>query len=152
MARNITIDLNKWSKVDAPQKYDSLTLILKDPENGGPLPPLHFVKKNRVSLVKDPGEVIWTPNVKIDMYCEDDVYKKLVDWWYDSMLQDDETKTILNDLARNATERGMDLKNVVQSSREWLYHCIKSKRKSDVKKFITNWVSRATTQFLKYHK
>jgi len=152
MSRNIIIDLNKYEKVAELPEFDGLKLILQTPDGQEPIPPLFFIKKNKQNLIKDPEGVVWNPNIKIDMYGNPEQYAKLVDWWFDNMLEDEETKTIFNDMSRNATEKGFNLKAKVEDLRAWLKKCQKSKRKSTIKMFLMRNISNEVTKLLKYHK
>lgn len=151
MARNETKDLNNYERIDKPEDFNCLTIILQTPEGHDPKDyTFHYIKKNRKNLVESPEGVIWHRNIKIHQYGTSEEYGALVDWWFDEMMEDVEYKETLNAIAKNVTSipNALPLKGVIKNCREYVKGLPKSKRYSDLKKYLDNRVSRLTKYWL----
>ena len=152
MARNKEIDLNNWVRVEEMPKYDGMKLTLQTPEGGEPLPPLFYINKKKQDLIKDTKDVVWHKNIKIDMYVEQEQYNRLISWWFTEMMKEDEFKTTLNNIAKNATNHAipLPLPKVIKKAEEFIKTVPKSKRYSHIGKYLTNRVTNLTKWWLEW--
>lgn len=150
MAKNKIVDLNDYELVDTLGEHDHLKLTLqRTNEDDDPIV-VYYVKKNKKNLLKDPEGAVWHRHIKIDMYGTQEEYNKLVDWWFDELMEDVELKEILNGIAKNATNLpiALPLPKVIREARKYVKSVPKSKRYSDLKRYIENRVTAVTKYWL----
>jgi hypothetical protein len=149
--KNKTIDLNQYTTIEAPTESDCLTLILQTPASGEPVEPMHFIKKNRKSLVKSPDAQPWHKDIKIDLYCDQAEYNALVEWWFTELIDNGiELKAELNKIALPAIELSFPLPKEVVRAKNWLKTATKSERKSHIKRYLIDRITRNTKWWLGY--
>jgi hypothetical protein len=139
------IDLNKWElvyNIEDLDGYQGLIIIPKRLVDGRQLPDMYFRKDQIVSLIENTTNIIWYKDCFISNKGTDFEYSKLVDWWFDSALKDEEYKTIIND---TFNRNGFDVKISWEKAKNWLKTCVPSERKTHIHKFIWNWLSKGMT-------
>lgn len=138
-----TIDLNKWEKVSSEEDitgYKGLVIIpIKMPD--GTKPPNLFFRQGdpRSDDIIDTDSVIWTKKSSISNKGSQEEYNKRVDWWFSNAENDIEYKGIIND---TFNKYGFNVKMSWEKAKAWLKNCIPSDRKTNIHKYVWNWLTK----------
>ena len=128
---------------------DDATLIIVPPkdENGNRAPNIYYKRKDPYWLVDHiDTNTIWVSDMKLNISVDQDKYNELIDWWFDNMTEDYQNHLLK--IADSAIEIGFDLSMSVKKAREKLKLADKQKRKSNIGKFLIDWVSVGCSRYI----
>lgn len=138
----IKINLNKWVKVNDGDNIDGYQTMYITPQkldNGTQLPDIVFRKDELIiPLLEDCSDVTWEKSIHISNRGTEEEYSKRVDWWFDSAIQDPEYRNNINE---SFNKNGFDVRMSWEKAKQWLKYCTPSKRKTNIHKFIWNWLN-----------
>jgi len=113
----------------------------------GEAPTLYLKRKPLPNTVSElTGDTIWASDILVSVSATQDDYNKLVDWWFDNI-----SETYIDmilDIADNAIKEGFDTKMSVEKARNKLKVAKPEHRKSNLGKFLSNWVSTGCARYV----
>ncbi len=149
MPRLIKIDLNKWDVVgskDDLEGYSGLTITPKKLVNGIQPDDIFFRRgKQQVPEIENVEEAVWYKDCLISKNGSLEDYIKRIDWWFESALNDEDYKEIINN---TFNRNGFDIKMSWEKAKNWLISRNQSSRKTYIHKFVWNWLSKGMTMQL----
>jgi hypothetical protein len=125
-----------------------LVIYPEHDQYGNELPALFFKRRKPLDLVTslDPTPV-WEPYMKFDILVSQDQYNKFVDWWFDNI--SDDYSSILVDMAGKAIEYDFDVTMSVTKARNKLKIVPQEERKSNLGKFLSNWIGSGAAYWIR---
>lgn len=145
--KNKEFDLNEYELINEKDDYNCVS-IKPQTINGIQPPTLIYRLLNAPTYIKDPEGVEWHKDVQLDTYAEKKQWEKLIRWWYDNALSNDEYKQIMNDTYRNALDQDFDMKSVVLRLKQAQLDCIRSKRYPYQHRYLQNNITTKVKQYL----
>jgi len=146
-------NFNNYELVDSELK--ATHIIIPFINNGKESPPIYLRSKRATPVVKmtvDDG-VAWTPTLKIDTNGHPSDYIKLVMWWFDNATDDyrDSIEHIYKDMpsfedSRNRAKKWLMTEAAFRTNPTGKFN----NRKSDVGKFMINWLNRDYQKIKRY--
>lgn len=134
------MNLNKYEVTKERSEADLIIYLFEvEGKEQRPLMLKHKTSKD-FSYLSNVTNAVWEQSVRISTEGTQEEYNKRVDWWFDGM--DDSYKSQIAAVAKNATDRGLDIKTSAMKCRMYLKNANKSKRKSFLSKFFTTWIER----------
>jgi hypothetical protein len=140
------IDLNQYEKVSSIEELEGYQAVIltpyrvKEVVNGREVeivPPSIYLRKGKKKpeLLKDPTDVTWNKDIRIDPHVSEDEYIRLINWWFSEALKDEEYKKFING---TFFKNGFDPKITWERAETYLKTCNESERKEHIHKFILN--------------
>ena len=139
------IFLDNYTKSNK-QDADLMITLAKTNEDDIPAT-LYFKRKDLPWMIKFIDDsVVWSDDTRIAVNVDQDTYNNLVDWWFDNISE--EFKESLMNLSDDAIKYGFDISMSVNKARNKLKIMDKQSRKSNLSKFLIDWVSIGCNRYI----
>lgn len=142
MAKITKINLNDFEQVHSEEELEGHTAIIltmKTPEGSPKLPDLYYRKPIKFIEFKNLDGVEWFKDIRISKEGTQEEYSARVKWWFEKAREDKEFREIVNNTFRS---NGFDVVASWNSAMNYLLMLDKSKRKTYIKQFVWNWLTK----------